>query len=247
MRRRQARTNPLGLPRGPSQLGSAWDGEGKILPTRLDRRNEREAVARDRRASGLNVSGAELGSAASHPGLGRVRGRDGFADCFGPPRRLRRSRVRGPDLREPAQLRLLRSWTGGAPWRWSRVRSRLRWLCVVERDHPRYAPWGPSDSPWVEEIAVEHLRQIPLDSRLWRYLAEDQPKTTDSFVSRRWSDPGRGAPPSEVERLRAARFARSLYRQGRWSRARLAAQLMLEAEEDWARDLARDLGSPASS
>jgi len=141
-------------------------------------------------------------------------------------------------------LRLLRFWSGGDLRRWGPVRDRLILVCIVERGHSRFEPWEPGHSPWTGEVAEGALRRVPLDTKTWRYWADRQPKTTDSFPPDRWDDPEQGEPPTERERLQAARFARSLYRLGGWSRRRLATSLAGRRGESipvWRDRLAREL------
>ncbi len=118
-------------------------------------------------------------------------------------------------------LKVLRSWTG--PRDWAPLVRSLVWVCVVERDHPDYWPWEPGFSGWTELFFREQIRRVPIDWKLWRYLGEEQEKTTDAYTPARW-DPGSREARDEG-RLPAARMARALFRLGCWWRRRLAAEL----------------------
>jgi hypothetical protein len=124
-----------------------------------------------------------------------------------------------------ALVKVLRHWTGGEPGRWAAVRERLRWVALVERDHYRWDPWTADDSPWTCQFPAHRVHTVSLASGIWRYLADDQPKTTASHTERCWGVPATGEPPSCETRLAAARLGRSLYRFGHWSRRSLAEHL----------------------
>jgi len=135
-------------------------------------------------------------------------------------------------------LKLLRHWVGGRPALWPAVRERLRWVAIVERGHPRYAPWDPGGCRWTRPFAPERLQRVFVDWRTWRYLAEDQPKTTPSHPPAAWGSARARRPPTEPERLQAARLARALFRHGRWQRRHFAAELERgPAPEPWLTDL----------
>ncbi len=141
-------------------------------------------------------------------------------------------------------LKLLRCWTetGGARGRWREVHGRLRFVCLVERGHRRYDPWARDESPWALDLPEESVRRVPIDTRLWRYLAEDQHKTTASYRPARWGAPEAHRPPDDPDRLAAARLARALYRYGRWRRRALAAELERPPRpERWTEALVREL------
>jgi hypothetical protein len=121
--------------------------------------------------------------------------------------------------------RLLRFWSGG-PAAWREVRERLTWVAVLSQTPPDGgAHWHPSRSQGAEEFDPEHVRRCFLNTQLWRYLADQQLKTTASYTPRRWGDASAGRAPKQSWFLCAARGARALYRQGEKSRHRIAALL----------------------
>ena len=122
-------------------------------------------------------------------------------------------------------LKLLRFWSRGQLSSWRPVRDRLRFVCLVERGHRAYEPWSPRMSAWTTTLRPEQLRLLSLDTRLWRYLADHQPKTTPSFDSDAWVEGSAYRPPTEPERRRAARTAVQLRRWGGWRRRALAEAL----------------------
>jgi hypothetical protein len=121
--------------------------------------------------------------------------------------------------------RLLRFWSGG-PAAWQEVRERLTWVAVLSENPPDGgAHWHPSRSRGAEELDPAHVRRVFLNTQLWCYLADHQPKTTASYTPERWGDPSAGRAPDRPGFLSAARGARALYRQGEQSRLRIAALL----------------------
>lgn len=131
----------------------------------------------------------------------------------------------------------------GTEWRvWRDLRERLRWVCLTElgaTDGRR--PWYPRDSAWTREFGSEQVRDIRIDGRFWRYLGEDQPKTTDSYTVEDWGAAS-GRDPLEGERLEAVRQARAVFRLGECWRRRLARMLADSTRsEPWLTALGREL------
>ncbi|MGE0709426.1 MAG: hypothetical protein AB7N76_33910 [Planctomycetota bacterium] len=142
-----------------------------------------------------------------------------------------------------ALLRLLHAWCGGRPGRWRQVRERVRFVAVVEVGHPRWTPWRAEHSEWPGSLAPDHVRRVWLQSEHWRFLGEDQDKTTESFTYRRWSDPRARAAPPDGERHAAARLGRALFRRGAWERAALGRRIARSPCPPELEPLARELCS----
>ncbi|HBP20586.1 MAG TPA: hypothetical protein DEA08_22705 [Planctomycetes bacterium] len=137
--------------------------------------------------------------------------------------------------------RLLQHWSESRA-DWARLRRQLRWVCLVERDHPRWETWEPNEfNTWTEAYEAEQFRLVPLPSDQWRFLAEDQPKTTPSHPPWRWSDPSRLHPPTDAEHLSAARLARAIFRYGGWSRRDLIRGLKRPRPLPWLEPLLAEL------
>lgn len=138
--------------------------------------------------------------------------------------------------------KVLRHWSGGEPWRWEPVRERLRWVCLVEHGSTRYAPWGPRCSRWARDVPPDHLRRVRVDWRVWRHLADEQPKTTPPHDADAWGEPHATRPPEDEVRLRAARLGWALHQQGRAWRPRVASELEeVRDPQPWLTGLIREL------
>jgi hypothetical protein len=121
--------------------------------------------------------------------------------------------------------RLLRLWSG-SPAVWQGVRKRLAWVAVLSETPPDHdTHWNLSRSQWTAEFDPAQVRRVFVNTRLWRYLADRQLKTTESYTPQRWGEPSVGRAPDGSWFLEAARAARELYRQGEKSRHRIAALL----------------------
>lgn len=143
--------------------------------------------------------------------------------------------------------KVLRYWSGGQFRHWQPVLERLRWVCLVEHGNTRHHAWGPRYSRWAQDVAPEHLTRLRVDWRLWRHLADDQPKTTPPHTSADWGAPHTRRDLEARPRLEAARLAWRLHQQGRAWRPWIARGLE-ESPPDpaaWQRDLARELRAPA--
>jgi len=169
-----------------------------------------------------------------------------------PPQLLRRTRpVAFVDLVFAGRtygnlLKLLRYWSGGHLPGWRPVREQHRFVCLVERGHHAYAPWGPRHSAWARSLLPGQVRTVSIDTKFWRYLADDQPKTTPSFHSGAWAEPSSYRPPTEPLRLSAARLAGLLRRLGGWRRRELAQALQRPPRpEPWRAELIRELWASA--
>jgi hypothetical protein len=137
-------------------------------------------------------------------------------------------------------LALLRDEAG--PELWPGLRERLRWVCILEHDNPTSPTWAPAESAWTTQVPGDAVRCVPISWELWRYLADDQPKTTVSHVARRWGSPAAALPPRWENRLSAAGLARSLFRLGERWRPQLAAELgQPPAPEPWLHALIGEL------
>lgn len=122
---------------------------------------------------------------------------------------------------------------------WLAVQDRLRFVCLVAEAHPVD---DPDAFEWAAGLKAEQVRRIPIDWRLWDYLADLQTKTTRSYVPFGWWEAVPTRAPIDPRRLRAARLARSLYRLGERSRRRIAQALERPpASEPWRAALIREL------
>jgi hypothetical protein len=143
-------------------------------------------------------------------------------------------------------LKLLRHWSGGHLPYWRPVRERLRFLCIVERGHVAFDPWAPRDSAWTAQVSHDAVRTVSIDTKLWRYLADEQPKTTESFGVWAWTRRRAYRPPRAELRLRAARTAGQLRRWGGWRRRELAEALQRPPRpEPWRQRLIDELWASA--
>lgn len=134
--------------------------------------------------------------------------------------------------------------TEGTAEQWAAIRERIRWVCLVARDWTGKGPWAPNEAAWTSEVPATSIRCIPLPDDLWYYLANEQPKTTDSHEFPSWGAPESGRPPVFRVRAAAARTAHSLFRLGETSRARLAVELgRPPAPAPWIATLIRELRS----
>jgi hypothetical protein len=137
---------------------------------------------------------------------------------------------------------VLRRWAG--PAQWPGLTGRLRWVCLREHGHPTSRPWTPRESPWTILFSGGAVSCVEVESWFWRFLADRQPKTTDSHTPGRWGSPRSGRPSRHEERLQAARLARSVFRLGERWRARLAVELgRPPAPEPWLQGLLNELRS----
>ncbi|HZV00463.1 MAG TPA: DUF6209 family protein, partial [Planctomycetota bacterium] len=121
--------------------------------------------------------------------------------------------------------------------RWPSLAGRLRWICLVSREH---CDWKAGDSRWTRQFP-DAVRRLVIDDELWDYLGNEQDKTTPSYTPTRWGSAA-SAEPLDGDRADALKMARALYRLGERSRARLAARLdELRDADPWIRALARQL------
>ncbi len=113
---------------------------------------------------------------------------------------------------------------------------------LVVRNHPSCDAWEAEDSEWTDQFPEESVHRVFLESCTWRYLAEEQPKTTDSYTEGRWGNPKASRPPEDEEQLGAARLGRALFKLGHWSRRRLASHLeRAPAPKRWRGSLTQEL------
>ncbi len=119
---------------------------------------------------------------------------------------------------------LLRFWLDDEA-RWPRLRERLRWVCVVAHDEPNRERWRPENHAWTAPLRQFQFRSLRIPWKLWRYLGEEQLKTTESYGPIDWGYEGARWAPMDAEHLEAARMARSFYRLGQRWRRRLAGEL----------------------
>jgi hypothetical protein len=135
---------------------------------------------------------------------------------------------------------VLRGWA--SPAQWAEVRGRLRWACLLEGRDATSLPRAPGEPSWADQFPAEAVSCVAVDGWFWRFLADRQPKTTDSHTPGRWGDHRSARPPTGPERREAARSARSVFRLGERWRARLAAELgRPPAPGPWLQALIREL------
>jgi hypothetical protein len=120
------------------------------------------------------------------------------------------------------------------------LRSKLRFVCIVE--DTMGSSWC-EEAGWPTSFDRTAIRHVSVPVRLWRYLADRQPKTARSFTPTRWGDADVAAPERTKERLEALRQARRILMLGRTSRPDLVAALVRARamRERWFRSLVREL------
>jgi hypothetical protein len=135
---------------------------------------------------------------------------------------------------------VLERWCWEERLNWRAVRGKLRFVCVVE--DTMGSSWQ-EEAAWPELFDGSAIRHVSVPVRLWRYLADRQPKTARSFTPARWGDRRVAAPERTKDRLEALRQARRLLLLGRWSRRGLFSALVCQRamRERWLRSLVREL------
>jgi hypothetical protein len=142
--------------------------------------------------------------------------------------------------------RLLRAWGDESGVSWSAARRKLRFVGVTacEQTSPKTWRWQ-QHVDWTRELPARAVVNVSVDSELWRYWGNWQPKLTRSFHRGRWADLDAEGPQRDVLTRAALAEALALVEFGRTSQARRAFARALTGEpaisEPWLRKLIREL------
>lgn len=145
-------------------------------------------------------------------------------------------------------LDILRDWAAEDRADWPAVRRRLRIAGLTRRTHtsPNTHRWQ-QHAEWAREVTI---RNVSVESALFSYLADRQPKLTRSFGREWWAAPDVREPARDDRTRRALAEAVAIVEAGRTPAVRERLARVLEREpaisEPWLRDLVRRLLLPAS-
>jgi hypothetical protein len=137
----------------------------------------------------------------------------------------------------------LRQWIADDGAQWDVIRRKLRFLGVTirKKTSPHTERWQ-QDADWTAELPRSSIVNVSLDWRVWKFLAEGQDKTAESFRPDRWLDESARAPIHDDQARRALAEAVALHALGRRRETRGAFVALLAREhafgEPWLRTLA---------
>ncbi|WP_372659968.1 hypothetical protein [Amycolatopsis kentuckyensis] len=140
-------------------------------------------------------------------------------------------------------LDVLRDWAADDRADWPAVLRRIRIVGLTRRTHtsPNTHRWQ-QQAEWARDVTI---RNVSVESALFSYLADRQPKLTRSFGRDLWAAADVREPPRDDRTRRALAEAVAIVEAGRSPAVRERLARVLEREpagsEPWLRDLARCL------
>ncbi|MFC8828523.1 hypothetical protein ACFT9I_24615 [Streptomyces sp. NPDC057137] len=117
----------------------------------------------------------------------------------------------------------LADWIEESREPWAVIRRKLRYVAVTPRTRTSPNTWRWQQDPgnaWVRTLPAHHVSDVSLDGRVWRYLADHQPKVNQSFPHGNWFDEESTLTPRHHEVARALAEARYFTEAGRSTRLR---------------------------
>lgn len=116
---------------------------------------------------------------------------------------------------------------------WNAVQRKLRIIGLRTRTHNSPNTWRwQQNQDWLEVIPDAVIKNVSVPGRLLHYIANDQPKITDSFHPGRWETPSERRSNITLEQRQALAFGVALYDLGttRHERSLLAARIAEEPQ-----------------
>ncbi len=141
---------------------------------------------------------------------------------------------------------VLHAWAWDERIPWDQVRRRLRLVGVTPqcRPSPRIWRWQQHHD-WVRLLPPNAIVNVALDSLVWSWLANWQPKTNSPFTPQCWEQPAPTKPPLQPRILRGIANAAAM---DTFGRSREGRQALVEAmtgepafREAWLRTLVLQL------
>jgi len=143
-------------------------------------------------------------------------------------------------------LGVLRDWSDSRSAEWTAVARKIRIVGLVWRTKTSPNTWRwQQHAKWVERLRPNEIKNVSLPPRLATYLAEDAPKTSDSYERWWWGQDWWAEAPTDDEARKALALAVRLFDLGRTTetRRRFARALATEPAmtESWFRSLILEL------
>lgn len=140
---------------------------------------------------------------------------------------------------------LLREWADEDRAPWAAIRRKVRFIGVTKRGKtsPNAYRWH-QHAAWTSELPAAAVRNVSVDVRVWRYLADNQVKLTRSFTPELWLAEAGGPERNEAHRPALAEaVAITSYGRSGEGRAKLARAIAGEPalSQAWLRDIVRRL------
>ena len=99
---------------------------------------------------------------------------------------------------------------------WKSVQRRIGFIGLTAREKTSPKTWRwHQHQDWIDLVPDAVIKNVPITPRMFRTLAADGPKVTESYPSWRWGDASLAAPPRAEENLAALRLAVELFDLGR--------------------------------
>jgi hypothetical protein len=143
-------------------------------------------------------------------------------------------------------LAVLRDWSDDLSADWAAVARKIRLVGLVWRTKTSPNTWRwQQHAEWVERLRPNEIKNVSLPRRLATYLAEDAPKTSDSYERWWWGEDWWAKPARDEEARQALALAVRLFDLGRMTETRRQFARALATEpamtESWFRSLILEL------